>query len=176
MGICIWIPCINPSQTSTPWPSETQGHTIIQPIDIPWHPVRGLELLRKHLPYRKSPDNTRFGIWYLKKHYFWNDLDLGGGAGGFANHITKIPTVERADCFVVNGWQSKWLYVLEKKQGKPSWTGSGISTHQIGGHSFQCSSLSVFSGNLHNLDVMEERTQMGKQAKEKDVVRCYLYF
>lgn len=89
--------------------------------------------------------------------------------------LPKYPTVKKADCFVVNGWQSKWSYVLERQQGKPSRAGSGNSTLQIGGHSFQCSSVSVSSGNLHNLEVMEERTQMGKQASKRETQVCAIY-
>lgn len=62
----------------------------------------------------------------------------------------------------------------KKQQGKPSWTGSGI-TLQIGGHSFHCSSVSVFSGNLHNLEVMDERMQMGKQEKGRHSPELFIF-
>lgn len=88
--------------------------------------------------------------------------------------LPKYPTVEGADCSVVNGWQSKWPQKGSKENQHEL---AAVTVHcSLVLRSFQRSSVLVFSGNLHHLEVMDERTQMCEPAKKRNSCVIYTLF
>lgn len=81
-----------------------------------------------------------------------------------ANRITKIPNCRKRGLFCGEWLTIKVVICLRKAAGKTILNWQRL---QRAAHVVIHFSVSVFSGNLHNLGVMGERTQMGKQASEK---------